>query len=107
MAPVRATMTGTAATHDEDTAATWMTCAPDLVEHVVTDESFAAGRSEGVFDSVCGARVVAASMLSAPRTRCSICRHRVTAPHYYSDDEGMTPRQKPGRVRRLLGRWFR
>lgn len=102
MAPVRATATGTAEIHDEGTAATWMTCAPDLVEHVVTDESFAAGRGEGVFDSVCGTRVVAASMLSAPRVRCSVCRRHVVAPN-----EGLTPRGKPGRVRRFFGRWFR
>lgn len=43
------------------------------VEHLVTDESAAAHRHAGLYPALCGAQVLAASMVEPGRVRCAQC----------------------------------
>lgn len=96
-----------------DVAAIWMTCAPDLTEHAVAESDFVAGRErgDGVYDALCGAQVVVASMLSAPAVRCPACARFVCARASLVPVEqrlgGRPSHHKASRIGRALRRWTR
>lgn len=55
----------------------WLTCL-DGRDHAVRDEEFAACQS-GVYEAVCGARLLPASSHAAPRPLCPACGRFVLA----------------------------
>lgn len=50
----------------------WVT-AVDGADHAVTDDEMAAGRVHGRYVALCGVRVVAVAMATAPGRRCERC----------------------------------
>ena len=52
-----------------------MTCANDCHDHMITLESFAAGRraGQGMYLAVCGWWVAVATMLEPPHKKCPLC----------------------------------
>lgn len=54
----------------------WMTSVVDDADHVVSDDSMAAGVTSGtgVYQAICGSTVVPPSMTEPPCGRCSYCR---------------------------------
>lgn len=55
--------------------AIWVTSVADRADHAVTDEQMAAGMKAGagVYKAVCGAKVLAAPLVTPPAPRCPAC----------------------------------
>ncbi|WP_153033863.1 hypothetical protein [Amycolatopsis sp. YIM 10] len=83
----------------------WHRCVVDGYDHAVTDEQFAAGRSErlGRYESVCGHVVDVAPMLWSPGEPCTRCLLYLEA----RDGLRTVARRMPPRRHRKPGLWRR